>query len=44
MVYLEEDLWELTMSSILFLDQNQLVLYMEIALSHDGMIDFSEIG
>jgi hypothetical protein len=28
--YLEEDLWELTMSSILLLDQNQIVLYMEI--------------
>jgi hypothetical protein len=26
--YLEEDLWELTMSSILLLDQNQIVLYM----------------
>jgi hypothetical protein len=26
------------------LDQNQIVLYMEIALSHDGMINFSEIG
>jgi hypothetical protein len=42
--YLEEDLWELTMSSILLLDQNLIVLYMEIALSHDGMINFSEIG